>query len=264
MTDVLTPLDGLHVTEHGSSSSAPTVLLLHGIGGSARSCAPLADEVAERGGHAWCLDAAGYGDSADPTGTYHDFVADVLRVADSVSPERPVVILGTSWGGVVATATALRRPDRIAGLVLADSTRGSGTSPDKAEAMRARVQEMAIQGADAIAAERAPRLVAPEADPTVAQKVHRSMASLRHGGFAAAAEYMASTDHGPVLRKITCPTLVLVGEHDVVTGVEESRLLAERIPDAQLHIIDDAGHVAIQEQPAVVAALVADFLEGLS
>ena len=90
------------------------------------------------------------------------------------------------------------------------------------------------------------------------------MTELRHSGFAAAAEFMASTDHSPRLAQILCPTLVLVGEHDAVTGVNESQLLAESIPGAQFHSISDAGHVAIQEQPAAAAALVTDFLENLT
>jgi pimeloyl-ACP methyl ester carboxylesterase len=74
---------------------------------------------------------------------------------------------------------------------------------------------------------------------------------------------MSATDHGPELDKISCPTSILVGEHDVITGVDESRLLATNIPDAQLHVIADAGHVAIQEQPDVVADLVARFVKSL-
>ena len=60
------------------------------------------------------------------------------------------------------------------------------------------------------------------------------------------------------------PTLVLVGEHDTITGVDESRLLAERIPAAVFRRIPGAGHVAIQEQPGAVADHVLDFLGDLS
>lgn len=256
----------LHFVEHRpvAATALPDVLLLHGIGGSAQSCAPLATELADRGVHAWCLDAAGYGESADPVARTHDFTADVLGVADVISPNRPLVLLGTSWGGVLALSAALARPDRVAGLVLADSTRGSGTSPEKAEAMRRRIHELVEGGADVVADERASRLVAPGADHAIAQSVRDAMASIRERGFTAAAEFMATTDHGARLSQIECPTLVLVGEHDVVTGVEESRLLADRIHGAQCHSIARAGHAAIQEQPVAAAALVTDFLERLT
>lgn len=253
----------LHVVVRPADATQPTVVMLHGIGGSAESCAPLAEHLAAAGVATAAVDAPGYGRSADPTAT-NDVVADVIDALDNLSPDRPVVIIGTSWGGVIAMSVSLRRPDRVAGLVLADSTRGSGTSVEKAAAMRSRITELREHGASVVAAARATRLTAPEADPEVTEQVRRSMSSVRVPGFTAAAEFMAATDLGPQLTDIGCPTLVVVGEHDMITGVDESRLLAERIPNAQLRIIANAGHVAIQEQPAAVAALVVEFLEALS
>lgn len=265
MTMASTVLDRLHWVERAARDETmkhPRVLLLHGIGGSARSCGPVANRLAARGISSWCLDAPGYGESADPR-PGDDVVADVIELVGVLSPDRPVVLLGTSWGGVIATAVALRRPEMAAGLILADSTRGSGTTAAKADAMLSRIDELQLRGAQAIAAQRAPRLTAPGADPAVSDAVRRSMAELRPDGFRTAALFMAATDHGPELDKISCPTSILVGEHDVITGVDESRLLATNIPDAQLHVIADAGHVAIQEQPDVVADLVARFVKSL-
>nr|WP_207842165.1 alpha/beta hydrolase [Williamsia soli] len=258
-------MDRLHFVERAAgteSSRHPRIVLLHGIGGSARSCGPVANRLAARGISSWCLDAPGYGESADPR-PGDDIVSDVIELVCALSPDRPVVLMGTSWGGVVATAVALRRPDMIAGLILADSTRGSGTTRAQSDAMLSRVDELNTLGAHAVAAQRAPRLTAPAADPAVVDAVRRSMADLRPAGFRAAAAFMAATDHGPELVKISCPTTVLVGEYDLVTGVEESRLLADAITGARLHVIADAGHVAIQEQPDAVAELVADFVRRL-
>ena len=264
MTTASAVRERLHAVERSAEHplDAPRTLLLHGIGGSARSCEPVAENLAAQGFSSWCLDAPGYGESADPS-VSEDLVATVIEFLEAVSPTLPVVLLGTSWGGVVATAVALRRPDRVAGLVLIDSTRGSGTTPEKAAAMLSRIDELVAVGAATVALQRAPRLTAPGADPAIVTKVHDSMAALRLPGFRAAAEYMAATDHGPYLQNISCPTLVLVGEHDVVTGVDESRVLAERIPGALLRILPDAGHVAIQEQPEHVADMVAEFIRTL-
>lgn len=256
----------LHTVAHRSyreiRSDRP-VLALHGIGGSAASCAPLARHLAAQGISTWCVDAAGYGRSADPIADL-DAAAEIIGLLEEYWTGTEVVLVGTSWGGVIAMTVALRRPDLVAGLVLADSSRGSGTTPEKAAAMRARITELADEGADAVATARAPRLTASDADPAVAESVRSSMAGLRHNGFAAAAEFMATTDLGPRLTEIACPTLILVGEQDVITGVDESRLLADRIPGAQMHIIANAGHVAVQEQPAAAADLITTFLGGLS
>lgn len=265
MTTATTVLDRVHVEAHPSGREvrgAHDAVLLHGIGGAASSCAPLAARLAAAGLTCWCPDAPGYGRSQDPHAGIDpvDEIADVVR---AVSPDRPVVLLGTSWGGVIAMALALRHPDLVTALVVVDSTRGSGTSSSKAAAMRSRVTDLADRGPAAVAAERAGALTAPDADPSVTAEVRRTMSAVRLPGFAVAAEFMATTDLDADLSSIAAPTLVLVGEHDTITGVDESRLLAERIPRAGFRIVPDAGHVAIQEHPGAVADHVLDFLGNL-
>lgn len=237
------------------------MLLMHGIGGSARSCAALADHIADAGMQALCWDAAGYGESADPSGVIpaDDPARIVLAVLDELG-YRAAHLFGTSWGGVIAADTALRAPERVRSLTLADSTRGSATSPTKADAMRARIAELEENGAEALAAARAARLVSPSATPATADAVRTDMARIRPAGYGAAAHYMATTDLGDKLHAITVPTLVVVGEDDHITGVDESRLLAEAIPGARFALILGAGHAAVQERPAAMAAHVLPFL----
>ena len=70
----------------------------------------------------------------------------------------------------------------------------------------------------------------------------------------------ARPDSLPALAVITCPTLVLCGAEDVLTPPAEARLMAERIPQARLVLIDGAGHLANLEQPAAFNAALLDFL----
>ena len=58
------------------------------------------------------------------------------------------------------------------------------------------------------------------------------------------------------------PVLVVVGDRDEVTGVDESRAIAAAVPHARLEIVQGAGHLVNQERPGVFNALVRDFLEG--
>ncbi|WP_035758984.1 alpha/beta fold hydrolase [Granulicoccus phenolivorans] len=230
------------------------VLLLHGIGGNARSCRAAAELLAARGIAAYAWDAPGYGDSADPTGAV-DLPAAVLGVLDTLGIDR-VDLFGTSWGGVIAAQVAARTPDRIRTLTLADSTRGSGITGERAAAMRGRVAALTEAGAPAFAAGRAPKLVSPTAPSAVAEAVRTEMARVRVPGYRVAAEFMAATDNTDLLRGLTVPTLVVVGADDVVTGVAESELLATLIPGAAYAVLPDAGHSAVTERPeAMVAAL---------
>ncbi len=239
-----------------------TVVLLHGIGGSAASCTDVGQRLAERGARALAWDAPGYGRSRDPFGD----VDLVDRLAGSVSALRlgPIDLIGTSWGGVIATCLAHRRPGVVRSLVLADSTRGSATNPSRASAMLTRVTELEHLGPEQFAARRAGRLVSPHAEDAVAVRVRQQMARVRVPGYRAAAEFMARTDTSDLLPRIAAPTLVVVGEDDVVTGVPESRLLAEQIPGARLTIIPRAGHAAITERPDEFTDAVTAFWDGVA
>lgn len=255
--------DGTSFIEHRPDGpTTRTVVLLHGIGGSAASCAEVAERLAGQGARTIAWDAPGYGRSRDPFGD-----ADLVdRLSGSLGALRlgPVDIIGTSWGGVIATCLAHRHPGRVSSLVLADSTRGSAVDAAKATAMRSRIVELEALGPEQFAARRAGRLVSPHAADDVAVRVRQQMARVRVPGYRAAAEFMASTDTGPLLGDIRVPTLVIVGEDDVVTGVDEARLLADRIPGARLTIIPRAGHAAITERPDEFAGAVTDFWHGLS
>lgn len=249
------------IAVHDAGGDAPPVLCLHGIGSSGSGFGALSRLLAGRLRLiAW--DAPGYAASDDPPGApgtdgYADAAAGVL---DDLGIARASV-LGTSWGGVIATRFALRHPDRLDALVLADSTRGSGTAPAKAAAMRARAAELAERGAAEFARARAPRLLSPGASPADVARVAEAMAAaIRLPGYGHAAESMAATDHGGAFARITAPTLVLVGEHDAVCPPAESRLIAASVPGARYAEIPGAGHLAHQERPEAFAGAVRDFL----
>ncbi len=75
----------------------------------------------------------------------------------------PAHLIGTSWGGVIATRIAAQAPEAVRSIVLADSTRGSGITRTAAQRMLARVPELAAVGPELLAARRAARLVSPSA-----------------------------------------------------------------------------------------------------
>lgn len=249
---------GLSVLTYPSPDSVTTpVLMLHGIGGNAFSCARAAFELSNRGYTAVSWDAPGYGESSDLQPDA-DHAGAVIAVLDALGLEE-VHLFGTSWGGVIAAQVADRHPGRIATLVLADSTRGSGTDPDAASAMLARSKELATLGAAEFAARRAPKLVAPRASGRVRALVQGQMAEVREEGYAAAARMMATTDNSQILTRLTVPTLILVGESDQVTGISEARRLADLVPGGSLSVISQAGHAAVTERPEAVAEVMTEF-----
>ncbi len=244
-------------------ADAPPLVCLHGIG----SCAdaflpqlPLVDRCSRRV-VAW--DAPGYRHSPDPDDEpgidgYADAAADLIA---GLGADRADV-LGVSWGGVIATRLALRHPDRVRSLVLADSSPGAGTSPSQAESMRARATALAETDVAAFATDRSPLLVHPDTDPELVDEVARLMAdSVRLPSYQWAANAMAETDHRDRLAAVGQPTLVVVGDEDRVTGRAAAEILASGIPAGELVVIDRAGHLANQEQPDAFNQAVAAFLD---
>lgn len=255
-------LDGVVVREAGAGR---TIFLLHGIGSSSRSFeAQLRELSVNHRVLAW--DAPGYAASEDPPSApgMAGYAAAAGQVLEALV-DGPVDVIGVSWGGVIAVRLALDRPDLVRSLVLADSLVGSAADPSSAAAMRRRGADLEAVGPEAFAAQRSRRLLSPNASPELVAHVQASMAaSIRQPGYGFAGEAMAETDHADLLHRITVPTLVLVGEQDVVTPLERSQVLVDNIPGARLETLPGAGHLSNQERPEIFNAAVLRFLREIS
>jgi pimeloyl-ACP methyl ester carboxylesterase len=86
------------------------------------------------------------------------------------------------------------------------------------------------------------------------------LASPRQGIAAALLGMAQRPDSTALLPAIRVPTLVLVGEHDVISPPAEMRTLAAAIPSARFAVITNAGHMAPLEQPQEVNRLIREFL----
>ncbi len=251
------------------SAEAPLLLCLHGIGSCADAFVSQIPAAAAAGRRIAAWDAPGYRHSPDPDpgsgdGPGIDGWADAAAdLSDHLGAERADV-LGVSWGGVTATRLALRHPDRIRSLILADSSPGAGVSPEAAESMRSRAGALTEVGAETFARERTPLLVNDAASPELLASVAELMVdSVRMPSYQWACNSMAEADHRPDLASIDAPTLVVVGDQDRVTGRAAAERLAEGIPGAELAVIERAGHLANQERPAAFNEILVRFLDGL-
>jgi pimeloyl-ACP methyl ester carboxylesterase len=176
-----------------------------------------------------------------------------------------VVVCGVSMGGYAALAFARRHPERLRGLILAD-TRAGADSPE-ARAGRSQLAERIRREGAAIAAEMLPRLLGATTRrqrPELAAELRGWIAASPPGGLCdGLAGLAARADSTPELGRIRVPTLVVCGEEDEVTPPEESRRLAAAIPEARLELIPEAGHLASLERPEAFNRIAAAFLDGL-
>lgn len=256
----------LAVSETGTPTASPVpVVFLHGIGSSRLAFdTQLTHFASPAGGDRWCLapDAPGYADSDDvpEIDSLDDYVDHIIGLLDAVGAERADLV-GVSWGGVIAARMAANHSSRVRRLVLADTSRGSGVDPARAEAMRGRGEALEAKGPIDFAAARAPRLLSPDAPPELVDAVASEMAAaIRQPGYGQAARAMADTDHSELLGSIPVPTLVVVGEADIVCPPAEAEVLTATVPNASLVVIAAAGHLANREQPDAFNQAVGHFL----
>ena len=190
--------------------------------------------------------------------TISELAASVLK---ATSAER-FVLIGLSLGGYVAFEIMRQAPERVAGLVLIDTT----ARPDNAEAMAKREDliKLAATDLDAVTEQLLPRLSHPERMNLPAVRgVIRSMAtSLGSEVFARQQRaIMSRPDSRPTLASIACPTLVICGEDDLITPPELASEIADGIKHAKLALVAQCGHLSTLDQPEEVSRLLLEWIK---
>jgi 3-oxoadipate enol-lactonase len=250
----------------GASGAAPTLLFLHGFPFSKSLWDP---QVAALSPTHRCLapDLAGFGDSEACEGIcrMEDYAADALALLDHAGVDRAVVC-GLSMGGYVALALAAAAPERLRGLVLAD-TRAGADSPEAAAGRHAAAEQVLAEGTGAFAPGFLPKALGastPAERPAVRARVEALVLEAAPSAVAAAQRGMAvRPDRHGILPGLAVPVLIVVGEEDVITPPAESRRMAEAIAGSRLVVLPAAGHLANLENPAAFNRELAGFLATL-
>jgi pimeloyl-ACP methyl ester carboxylesterase len=191
-----------------------------------------------------------------------DLADDLAALLDHLGLARAHVG-GLSMGGYVALAFAARHPHRLAGLLLADTKAG----PDTEAARAARAEAIALVdegGVPAYVERQLPRLVAPAALARTADELRRLCGQPAATVKAGLCALRDRPDRTPDLAAITCPTLVVVGQEDVLTPPSEAALMVSRIPGSRLVELPGVGHLPPLEEPEAFARAVLPFLSPAS
>jgi pimeloyl-ACP methyl ester carboxylesterase len=187
---------------------------------------------------------------------------DVRALLEHLRIERAAVA-GLSMGGYLSLELYRQVPSMFRGLALCDTKAGADTEEGKAG--REKFAQSALEkGLEWVADEMIPKLLRPEPEPAVVKEVRDLIRRGTPAGVAAAQRGMAQRpDSMDTLAKVTCPTLVIVGEQDTLTPPAESEKMAKAVKGAKLVKVKKAGHLANLEAPAAFNRALSEFVGGL-
>jgi len=200
-------------------------------------------------------------------GTVHERHADLPAMARALLAEfaGPLVLVGSSMGGMLALHAHRAAPQRIGALALLSTTARADT-PELIKLRSDAIVEFEQGRAEAVLRANAMFAFHPahasdgeRVDDYVAQILRVGPAQL----IAQNRAVMRRADMRPWLADIRCPLLVACGDGDLLTPLEHAREIAQAVPHARLEVVPQAGHLMTWEQPARVNALLLQWLATL-
>lgn len=226
----------VHVEERGRGNPGP-IIMVHGAGGSTATWFMQINHLSDRL-HVVAVDLNGHGKTPNRS---DELPESYLNDIDSVvtQHERPV-LCGHSMGGALTQLYALRNPESLKGIILV----GTGA--------RLRVNPMIFSLLDndfeGYVNALGEFMFHSDTDETLKEtskaEVRKCPASITRRDF----EFCNRFDIMESVAKISLPTLVIVGDSDLLTPEKYAAYLAEKISRSQLHVLSKAGHGVMMEQ----------------
>ncbi len=209
-------------------------------------------------------DTRGHGRSGPGQAPYtlEGLSGDVLELCGALGIER-ADFMGISLGGMTGLALAMRAPDLVGRLVCCDA-RADAPEPYKAiwDTNIARLHDVGIAGIVEPTLERwfTAAYLANEANAATLATVRDMISATSATGYEGVARALQALDLKGGLSALKCPTLYVVGEHDMAAPAAVMQEMADLSPDASLAVLPDAAHLSNMEQPGAFNAAIRGFL----
>jgi pimeloyl-ACP methyl ester carboxylesterase len=256
----------VHVEQAGSGEP---VVLLHGFGASTYSWRKVMPALAERY-RVVAIDLNGFGYTQRPRSrasyTREGQAKLVMETMDALGIARAHIV-GHSYGGGITLYLASRHPERFLSMVLVDSSAPTYANDRRSRAAALRPLDVLYVRAVALrpGAIRKALLRSFWDDSKVTPELVRAYAgrvAVEGVGYAFYGLTAPAPPGPPVeLEKIEIPTLVVWGAHDELISPESGRRAAARLPHSAFVLIDDCGHLPMEEQPEALLQAILPFLE---
>ena len=252
---------------YGDRGNGLPMILIHGFPLCRKMWRPQVEALSKAGCRVITPDLRGFGESRFVSGvtsmdTYAD---DIVGLMDHLRIDKAVVG-GMSMGGYVLLNLLERYPDRVAAPVFIVTKAGSDDETGKAK-RTALAEACRSQGSMPVAEVFRNLLFAPETqtdNPELVEEVFGWMRATEPAGAAAGLIAMRDRkDCVPLLGTISTPALVIGADQDQAIPVENSRIIAEGLPDSELCILLGGGHMVNLEQPVGFNEAILEFMAEL-
>lgn len=249
---------------YGDRGSGPVLVLLHAFPLSRDLWRDVVDPIAARGWRVITPDLPGFGESVQPVETIDAMAVAVARLLDELGVHS-AVLGGCSMGGYVALEFARQFPERVAGLLLADTKASADDADARAHRERIATQVETSGSTHALAVTMPDTLLGSTsraAQPALVDWVTAQISANSAIGVAAAQGAMAARRaQFDTLRSLSVPVLCIRGAEDVPSTADDQAAMVEAARDGVGVEIPAAGHLLPIEQPAAFLAHAISFLE---
>jgi 2-hydroxy-6-oxonona-2,4-dienedioate hydrolase len=259
------------------AGEGPTLLMLHGTGGHAEAYYRNLPVLSKHFRVA-AVDMLGHGytDRPDVEYTLEDYAGHLEHLLDAMGVER-ASLSGESLGAAVTAWFGISRPERIERGVLNTGILHYPDTLDELLEFGRRTQAIAAAGLTRDSIRKRMELLVSQPERMTDELVECRLQIYSQDGMMERVgrimqrmmlmlsgkvghEYMAEG----VMQRMTCPTLVLWTEHNPGQSVELATRVTAEMPDARIHVIEDAGHWPQFEKPEMVNRLHLEFLGAAS
>lgn len=237
--------------------TGPPVVLVHGLGGRCEDWRNLAPYLVHAGFRVYMPDLPGYGRSDRPADFSYSIPDEAQAVAGFMDALglKQVELGGWSMGGWIAQYLAASRPERITRLVLFDSA-GLNVAPAWNTELFTPVSAMELDQLDVLLMPHPPAV--PSFVAADILRVSRERAWVIHRALKSMLTGRDATDK--LLPQLRMPVLIVWGELDHITPVDQAATMQRMVPQSQLDVIPNCGHLAPVQCADLIGPKVAEFL----
>lgn len=253
----------LNYIEQGQQKGLP-LIFIHGFPFSLEMWEPQM-QILHNTIHAIAYDVRGHGasDVGDGQYTIEFFVDDLVALLDHLYIEK-VILCGLSMGGYIALRFFERYPERTKGLILSNTKSEADTQEAKVKRSHT-IKAIKTLGVREFAEDFVKSIFAAETfhiKPDTIEHIKRIILNTSPLGICGTLLALASrTDTTAILSSIKVPSLILVGEHDVLTPPSTAHALHEKISGSELHMLPKAAHMSNLENTELFNKIFTAFLK---